>query len=254
MKLISWNVNGIRAVLKKDFEQIIEKINPDILCIQETKAHLSQVDKLLAEFSYHYWNSAKKKGYAGTAVFSKIKPLQVTYGLKQQATDEEDEEGRIITLEFKEYYLITVYVPNAQHELVRLKYREVWDKEFLAMIKKLEAKKPIIFCGDMNVAHQEIDLANPKANVGNPGFTPQEREGFDHYMRAGFIDTFRELHKEPGQYTWWTYRFQARKRNIGWRIDYVCLSKGLRSHLKEAFIHPEVLGSDHCPVGIVLKD
>ena len=254
MKLISWNVNGIRAILKKDFEKIIEKLNPDILCLQETKAHPSQVDKLLEQFFYHSWNSAKKKGYAGTAIFTKIKPLSVTYGLKQESTDEADEEGRIITLEFKEYYLITVYVPNAQHELVRLKYRQEWDKDFLEMLQKLEKKKPVIFCGDMNVAHKEIDIANPKANEYNPGFTKEEREGFTKYIENDFIDSFREFNKEPKQYTWWSYRFNARKRNIGWRIDYVCLAKTLRPQLKEAFIHQEVLGSDHCPVGIILKE
>ncbi len=253
VKLISWNVNGIRAAAKNGFTHAIKQMNPDIICIQETKAHPEQVDEMLTEFPYHYWNSAEKKGYAGTAIFSKIKPLAVSYGLDNKATDEEDKEGRILTLEFKEYYLVTVYTPNSQRGLLRLKYREQWDKDFLLFLKKLEKTKPVIVCGDLNVAHTEIDLANPKSNYNKTaGYTQVEIDGFKSLLSAGFIDTFREFHKESGQYSWWSYMFNARAKNIGWRIDYFLISKALHQKLKDAFILQEIHGSDHCPVGIVL--
>lgn len=252
MKLISWNVNGIRACISKNcLNPIIEKEKPDILCIQETKAHPDQVDKLLQDYEYHYWNTAQKKGYSGTAIFSKIKPLNVTYGIDAQ---EHDKEGRVITAEFVNFYLINVYVPNSQRELVRLDYRKKWDEHFLKYLQKLEKKKPLVICGDFNVAHTEIDLANPKSNYNKTaGFTQVEIDGFTDFIDAGFIDTFRELHKEGGHYTFWSYMFNARKKNIGWRIDYFLISANLKSKLEKAFILPEVLGSDHCPVGIVMR-
>ncbi|MBI3032544.1 exodeoxyribonuclease III [Candidatus Woesearchaeota archaeon] len=254
VKLISWNVNGIRAAMKNGFSHAIKQINPDILCIQETKAHPEQVDELLTEFPYHHWNSAEKKGYAGTAIFSKIKPLSVSYGLDHKSTDEADTEGRVLTLEFKEYYLVTVYTPNSQRGLLRLKYREQWDKEFLKFLKSLEKNKPVIVCGDLNVAHAPLDLANPKSNYNKTaGYTQVEIDGFSNLLQAGFIDTFREFSQNPGQYTWWSYMFNARAKNIGWRIDYFLISKGLKSKLKDAFILSTIHGSDHCPVGIELK-
>jgi len=216
MKLISWNVNGIRAVLKKDFLKFVQKEKPDVLCLQEIKAHPDQVDSILEDYQ-QYWNDANKKGYAGTAIFTKKKPLSVTYDL---GIKEHDKEGRVITIEFPKFYLVNVYTPNAQRELKRLKYRQKWNKDFLKYLKKLEKKKPVIFCGDLNVAHKEIDLANPKANKKNAGFTQEERDDFSKIIDSGFIDTFREFNKKPDQYTWWTYRFNARKKNIGWRIDY----------------------------------
>ena len=254
VKLVSWNVNGIRAVLRNNFVKDIEAINPDILCIQETKAHVDQVDKILADFPYHYWNSAEKKGYAGTAVFSKIKPLSTTYGLDNKPTDENDKEGRILTVEFKDYYIVTVYVPNSKRGLLRLTYRQQWDKDFLVFLKSLEQKKPVIVCGDFNVAHTALDLANPKSNYNKTaGYTQIEIDGFTNLINAGFIDTFREFNKEPEQYTWWSYMFNARAKNIGWRIDYFLISPSLKSKLKQAFILQQIKGSDHCPVGIELK-
>tara|TARA_Y100000310_G_scaffold284091_1_gene306636 strand:- start:2893 stop:3645 length:753 start_codon:yes stop_codon:yes gene_type:complete len=250
MKIISWNVNGIRAAMKKGFHDFVEKENPDILCIQETKANKEQVDELMHNYEHHYWNSAEKKGYSGTAVFSKVKPISVIQGNEFM----QDNEGRIITLEFDNFYLTTVYVPNSKRELERLDYRQEWDTNFLKFIKKLEKKKPVIFCGDLNVAHKEIDLANPKSNAYNAGFTQEERTGFDNYVGAKLIDTFREFNKEPDNYTWWSYMFNSRQRNIGWRIDYFCVSEVLKDKLEDAFILSKVMGSDHCPVGIILKD
>ncbi len=249
MKIISWNVNGIRAVLKKGFLDFVKKENPDILCIQETKAHPAQVDKILDNYEHHYWHSAEKKGYSGTAIFSKVEPMSVIYGDGPM----NDNEGRVITLEFKDYYLLTVYTPNSKRALERLDYRQEWDKNFLKFLKKLEKTKPVIFCGDLNVAHKEIDLARPDSNHHSAGFTKEERKGFENFLNAGYIDTFREFNKEPDNYTWWTYMFKARERNVGWRIDYFCVSKILKKKLKDAFILPKVMGSDHCPVGIVLK-
>jgi len=249
MKLISWNVNGIRSVVNKGFLDFATKTNADVLCLQETKAHPEQLHLELAGY-LQYWNAAERKGYAGTAVFTQVEPLQVT---NDMGIAEHDREGRVMTMEFAGYYLVNVYTPNAKRDLSRLDYRVRWDADFLAYLKRLEKKKPVIFCGDLNVAHQEIDLTNPRANVGNHGFTPQEREGFGNFIKAGFVDTFREFHKDGGHYTWWSLISNARKRNVGWRIDYFVISSSLRPRLKKAFILPEVMGSDHCPVGIVVE-
>lgn len=251
MKLLSWNVNGLRAVLKKGFEGFVRGHNPDILCLQETKAHPHQVDITFSHDYEIFWNSAVRPGYSGTAIFTKEKPLNVTNGI---GIPEHDNEGRVLTLEFPDFYLMNVYTPNAGDELKRLPYRVEWDKAFLKYVKCLEQKKPIIFCGDLNVAHQEIDLARPDANRGNAGFTDEERKGFCNIIDAGFLDTFRFLYPDKAQqYSWWTYRAGARERNVGWRIDYFCLSPKLKDLIKDAFIRPEVMGSDHCPVGILLK-
>ncbi|MGD0821611.1 MAG: exodeoxyribonuclease III [Desulfomonilia bacterium] len=250
MRLISWNVNGLRAALKNNFLERVGTMNPDILCLQETRVSQHEINVPLDGY-HQYFSSAKKRGYSGVAVFSRTMPESVSYGL---GMDEHDNEGRIITLDLKDYYLVNVYTPNARHELVRLDYRQKWDADFLSFLKKLEQKKPVIFCGDLNVAHKAIDLKNPKSNERNPGFTVEERSGFDRYIEGGFIDTFREFNKEPGQYTWWTYRFHARAKNIGWRIDYFCISTALKSRLKDAFILKDVMGSDHCPVGIILGE
>ena len=229
MKFISWNVNGIRAVIKKGFYDFVENYNPDILCLQEIKANKEQVDLKLDSYPYQYWNSAEKKGYSGTSIFSKIKPINEMYGI---GIEEHDQEGRVITLEFEDYYLVTVYTPNSKRELLRLEYRQRWDSDFLKFVKSLESKKPVIFCGDLNVAHKEIDLKNPKTNHRNPGFTDEERSSFDNIVNAGFIDTFREFNNDGGHYTWWSYMFQARQKDIGWRIDYFCISESLKSYLK----------------------
>ena len=250
MKIISWNVNGIRAVIKKGFYDFVEEYQPDILCIQETKAHKEQVDLDLSNYPYQYWNSAVKKGYSSTAIFSKVKPLNV---INDMGIEEHDQEGRIITMELDKYYLVTVYTPNSKRELLRLPYRKKWDADFLEYMKKLEKDKPVIFCGDLNVAHEEIDLKNPKTNHFNPGFTDEERQGFSNIVESGFIDTFREFNKDGGHYTWWSYMFQARKRDIGWRIDYFCISKILKSKLLDAYILKDVMGSDHAPVVMELK-
>ena len=250
MKFISWNVNGIRAVIKKGFYDFVNEHNPDILCIQETKAHKDQVDLQLENYPYKYWNSAVKKGYSSTAIFSKIKPIDVA---NDMGIKEHDSEGRVITMELDKYYLVTVYTPNAKRELLRLDYRKKWDKDFLKFIKKLEEKKPVIFCGDLNVAHKEIDLKNPKTNHFNPGFTDEERKGFSNIIDKGFIDTFREFEKGGDHYTWWSYMFQARKRNIGWRIDYFCISESLKSQLANSYILKDVLGSDHAPIVMEIK-
>ena len=250
MKFISWNVNGIRAVIKKGFYDFVNEHNPDILCIQETKAQKEQVDLQLENYPYKYWNSAVKKGYSSTAIFSKIKPIDV---VNDMGIEEHDSEGRVITMELDKYYLVTVYTPNSKRELLRLEYRTKWDKDFLKFIKKLEEKKPVIFCGDLNVAHKEIDLKNPKTNHFNPGFTDEERNGFSNIISNGFIDTFREFEKGENHYTWWSYMFQARKRNIGWRIDYFCISESLKSQLVNSYILKDVLGSDHAPVVMEIK-
>jgi exodeoxyribonuclease-3 len=250
MKIISWNVNGIRAVIKKGFYDFMNDEKPDIICLQETKAHKDQVDLQLPDYPYKYWNSAIKKGYSGTAIFSKVKPLNC---INDIGIDQHDQEGRVITLEFEKYYLITVYTPNAKRELLRLEYRIEWDYDFLNFVKDLENKKPVVFCGDLNVAHTEIDLKNPKTNHYNPGFTDQERQSFTNIVESCFIDTFREFTKEGGHYTWWSYMFQARMKDIGWRIDYFCISKKLRKNLKSSIILKEVRGSDHCPVKIEIN-
>ena len=251
MKIISFNVNGIRAVLKKGFLDFVKEHNPDILCLQETKAHPDQVDKLLEPYLYHYWNSAEKKGYSGTAIFSKIEPLSVQYGIDKE---NHKGEGRIITLEFKDYYLTTVYTPNSGQGLRRLEYRKGWDERFAKYLKQLETKKPVILCGDLNVAHTDIDLRNPKSNYNKTaGYTQTEIDGLERYFQNGLIDTFREFNKEPDNYTYWGYRFNCRPKNIGWRIDYFLISPALRPKLKKAFILKEVMGSDHCPVGIDIE-
>jgi exodeoxyribonuclease III len=251
MKILSWNVNGIRAAIKKGFYENMEKIEPDIICLQETKAHPDQVDTQLPQYEHHFWNSAEKKGYSGTAIFSKIKPISVQYGI---GIEEHDKEGRVITVELKEFFLVNVYVPNSKRGLLRLDYRKKWDKDFLAFFKDLENKKPVIVCGDLNVAHTEIDLKNPKPNYNRtPGFTQTEIDGFESFLKKEFVDSFRVFNKEGGHYTWWSYMFQARSRDVGWRIDYFLVSKRIESQLKEAFILKEVMGSDHCPVGIVFK-
>lgn len=249
MKLISWNVNGLRAVLRKNFLEYLDEEAPDVLCLQETKAGPNDVEQLWPAFYTTYWNTAEKKGYSGTVLFTKTRPLNVTCGIGMA---EHDREGRVLTAEFPDLFLVNVYVPNAQRELTRLAYRQQWDRDFLRYLKKLERRKPVIFCGDLNVAHTEIDLANPKANVRNHGFTVEERAGFTAFVRAGFVDTFREFEKGGGHYTWWSQMSGARSRNIGWRIDYFLLSAVLRPRLKRAFIRADVLGSDHCPVGIVM--
>ena len=228
----------------------MNEYKPDIICIQETKAHKEQVELSLPNYPYQFWNSAVKKGYSSTAIFSKIEPLNVKYDI---GIEEHDQEGRVITLEFDNYYLVTVYTPNSKRELLRLEYRQVWDKEFLKFIKNLEQQKPVIFCGDLNVAHKEIDLKNPKTNRFNPGFTDEERSGFSNIVNSDFIDTFREFNKDGGHYTWWSYMFQARAKDIGWRIDYFCISKILKENLKDSYILKDVLGSDHAPIVMEFK-
>jgi exodeoxyribonuclease-3 len=264
MKIISWNVNGIRAVVKKGvFTPFIEKYKPDILCLQETKAEQGQAVIDLPEYN-EYWNSAAKKGYSGTAIFTKTKPIAVVNGLPDKicskygliADDYGDPrtEGRVIAAEFEHFYVVTVYTPNAKDDLSRIPLRhKQWDPTFLAYCKDLEKKKPVIFCGDLNVAHTEYDLARPKENVGLKGFTSEEREGFQKFIDSGFIDTFRIFQKGNGFYTWWSHFANARARNIGWRIDYVLVSSALKNKVISAKIHPEVLGSDHCPIELELK-
>jgi exodeoxyribonuclease-3 len=250
VKLISWNVNGLRAVLKKNFLEFVASEKPDMLCLQETKCTPEQVEQLWPKHYTTFWNSAEKKGYSGTAIFSKTAPLKVTPHI---GINDHDREGRVLTAEFADFFLVNVYVPNSKRELERLPYRQIWDVDFLAYLKKLEKQKPVICCGDMNVAHTEIDLANPKANVRNHGFTIEERNGFTAFVDAGFVDTFREFEKGGGHYSWWSPMSGARARNVGWRIDYFLISQSLRPRLKKAFIRPEVQGSDHCPIGIELK-
>lgn len=249
MKIISWNVNGLRAVLRKKFLEYLNAESPDILCLQETKATPDDVEQLWPAHYTTYWNSAQKKGYSGTVIFTRTRPLAVTNGIK---LIEHDAEGRVITAEYPDFFLVNVYVPNSQRELTRLAYRQQWDRDFLRYLKKLERKKPVIFCGDLNVAHTEIDLANPKANVRNHGFTVEERAGFTALVEAGFIDSFRQFESAGGHYTWWSPMGGARARNVGWRIDYFLLSASLRPRLKRAFIQPHILGSDHCPIGVEL--
>ena len=252
MKIISWNVNGIRAVLKKGFLDFINDFNPDIICIQETKAHPEQVDLDLDNYKFKYWNSATKKGYSGTAIFSKIKPISVQNDMN---IEKHDEEGRVICMELKNYFLVTVYTPNSKRDLSRLDYRaKEWDRDFLIYLKELEKIKPIIFCGDLNVAHKEIDLKNPKTNKKNAGFTNEERLGFDNYINSGFLDTFRMYNKEPNHYTWWSYMFNSRAKNVGWRIDYFCISEILKKKITKSIILPEIMGSDHAPILIEIDE
>lgn len=251
MKFISWNVNGIRACVQKGFMDFFQEADADVFCIQETKMQEGQL--ALETPGYHqYWNYAQRKGYSGTAVFTKKEPISVSNGI---GIAEHDQEGRVITLEFEDYYFITVYTPNSQNELARLPYRMEWESAFLAYLKRLEEKKPVIFCGDLNVAHKEIDLKNPKSNRKNAGFTDEERGKFTQLTEAGFIDTFRHFYPDKeGVYSWWSYRFSARAKNAGWRIDYFLVSDALKGRLEDAFIDTQILGSDHCPVGLLLKD
>ena len=244
-RFISWNVNGLRACRDKGFTEFFNSIDADAFCLQETKLSEGQIDLSLPGY-HQYWNYAEKKGYSGTAIFTKDEPLSVTYGL---GIEEHDHEGRVITLEYPEYYLITVYVPNSKEDLSRLEYRMRWEDDFLAYVKRLEADKPVIYCGDLNVAHKEIDLKNPKTNHHNAGFTDEERAKFDAVVNNGLIDTFRFFYPDlKDAYSWWSYRFQARQKNAGWRIDYFVVSESLKDKLKEAKIHTDIFGSDHCPV------
>lgn len=251
MRFISWNVNGLRAVLGKNFREAFEALDADFFCLQETKLQEGQVDLQLP--GYHaYWNYADKKGYSGTAVFCRREPLHVTYGM---GIDEHDHEGRVITLEMDGFYLVCVYTPNSQDGLRRLDYRMAWEDDFLAYIKRLDAQKPVIVCGDLNVAHQEIDLKNPQTNRRNAGFTDEERGKMSVLLDSGFVDTFRLLYPtEEGAYSWWSYRFRAREKNVGWRIDYFIVSQRLAPQVAEAAIHAEVMGSDHCPVELRLAE
>ena len=250
-RLISWNVNGLRACVGKGFLDYFKEVDADIFCIQESKLQAGQIQLDLPGY-HQYWNYAENKGYSGTAMFTKEEPLAVTYGI---GIEEHDHEGRVITAELPQYYVVTCYTPNSQDGLARLDYRMRWEDDFLAYLKKLEEKKPVIFCGDLNVAHKEIDLKNPKTNRKNAGFTDEERGKFTDLLAAGFIDTFRYFYPDKeGIYSWWSYRFSARAKNAGWRIDYFCVSESLKDRLEDAKIHTEVMGSDHCPVELVLKD
>ncbi len=250
MKIVSWNVNGIRAAIKKGFLDFVEDVDADILCLQEVRALPEQVDLDVPGYTMH-WYPAQKKGYSGTGILSRVEFIEVTRGL---GVKKHDNEGRVLTAELPDYYLVTVYTPNSKRGLARLDYRTLeWDRAFARYVKKLEKTKPVVLCGDLNVAHEEIDLARPKDNHRNAGFTDEERATFDKLLKSGFIDTFREFTKEGGHYTWWSNFGGARERNIGWRIDYFCISKTLRPRLKEATIMPEVMGSDHCPIAMVLK-
>ena len=250
MKLISWNVNGIRACLNKGFEEFFKQIDADIFCLQETKCQQEQVELKFENYS-DYWNSAEKKGYSGTAIFTKKKPINVTYGI---GIEEHDKEGRIITLEFENFYLVNNYTPNSKRELERLDYRQIWEDEIRKYLLKLNETKPVIMCGDLNVAHKEIDLKNPKQNRRNAGFTDEERNKMTELLEAGFTDSFRYLYPDKeNEYTWWSYMGQARAKNIGWRIDYFIVSKDIENKIKEAKIHQEIMGSDHCPVEIDIE-
>lgn len=250
MKLISWNVNGLRAVMGKNFMEFFNEVDADIFCLQETKLQEGQIEMDLPGY-HQYWNYAEKKGYSGTAIFSKKEALSVKYGI---GIDEHDHEGRVITLEFEDFYFVTVYTPNSQDGLKRLDYRMQWEDDFLAYLKGLEEHKPVIYAGDLNVAHKEIDLKNPKTNRKNAGFTDEERSKMDKVIESGFIDTFRHFYPDQEQiYSWWSYRFKAREKNAGWRIDYFMASKALKERLEDAKIHTSVMGSDHCPVELILK-
>lgn len=251
MKFISWNVNGIRACVTKGFLDFFKQIDADIFCLQETKLQEGQIN-LDLEGYHQYWNYAEKKGYSGTAIFTKNEPISVNYGIQ---IEEHDKEGRVITLEFENFYFVTVYTPNSQSELKRLEYRMKWEDDFRNYLSDLNSKKPVILCGDLNVAHKEIDLKNPKTNRKNAGFTDQERGKFTELLDSGFIDTYRYFYPDKeGIYSWWSYRFKAREKNAGWRIDYFCASKDLEEKLESADIHTDIFGSDHCPIELVVKD
>ena len=249
MKLISWNVNGLRAVVKKGFEDIFTEIDADVFCLQETKLQEGQID-LELEGYHQYWNYAVKKGYSGTAIFSKKEALSVKYGI---GIEEHDQEGRVIAVEYEDFYLVNCYTPNAQAELKRIEYRLKWEEDFLMFLKELEKTKPVILCGDLNVAHNNIDLKNWKTNRKNPGFSDQERAAFTNFLANGFVDSFRHFYPDlEGAYSWWSYRFNARQNNSGWRIDYFCVSEALVPKMEDSFILSDVFGSDHCPVGLTL--
>ena len=250
MKLISWNVNGLRAVLKKGFEEFFYDINADIFCIQETKMQEGQIENFELKGYKQYWNSALKKGYSGTAVFTKIEPNSVSYGI---GIEEHDQEGRVITLEFDKFYLVNIYVPNSKRELERLEYRMIWEDEIRKYLSNLNKKKPVIMCGDLNVAHEEIDLKNPKTNRGNAGFTDEERNKMTELLKANFIDTFRYVYPDKIAYSWWSYMGNARAKDIGWRIDYFIVSNDIKEKIKDAYIFKDIYGSDHCPVGLEIE-
>lgn len=252
MRIISWNVNGIRAVAKKGLAASIEAMNPDIICFQETKAQDDQVEEVVKDYGFHFTsNSAIKKGYSGVAILSKEAPISIAKGI---GIEEHDQEGRVLTAEFRDFYLVNVYVPNSQNGLKRIDYRQKWDKDFFKYFKSLEAKKPVLVCGDMNVAHQAIDLKNDKANYDkNPGYTQKEIDGIQRMIDGGFVDSFRHFYPEEEKYSWWSYRMNARDRNVGWRIDYFLISDSFMPRVKDAFILNEVFGSDHCPVGVELN-
>lgn len=250
MKMVSWNVNGLRACVNKGFFEFFKTADADVFCVQETKMQREQGDFSFPGY-YEYWNSAERKGYSGTAVFSRKEPLAVTYGV---GIDEHDKEGRVITLEFEKIFLVTVYTPNSKAELLRLDYRMTWEEAFKEYLAALDKKKPVIVCGDMNVAHKEIDLTHPRANVKNPGFTPEERNKMTELLEAGFVDTFRFLYPDKTEaYSWWSYRANARQKNVGWRIDYFLASKRIAEQIEAAEIYQNVMGSDHCPVGLILS-
>ena len=249
MKLISWNVNGLRACLNKGFSEFFKEADADIFCLQETKCQPEQIE-LEFEGYTSYWNSAEKKGYSGTAIFTKKKPIKVTYGI---GIEEHDKEGRIITLEFENFYLVTNYTPNAKRELERLDYRMVWEDEIRKYLLELNKKKPVIMCGDLNVAHEEIDLKNPKTNKGNAGFTDEERGKMTELLNSGFIDSYRYLYPEKMEYSWWSYMGHAREKNVGWRIDYFIVSNDIKEKIKNATIYTKILGSDHCPIGLEIE-
>ena len=250
MKLISWNVNGIRACVNKGFKDFFETIDADIFCIQETKCQPDQID-LKFEGYHAYWNSAERKGYSGTAIFTKKEPIGVTYGI---GIEEHDKEGRVITLEFNDFYMVDIYTPNAKRGLERLDYRQVWEDEIRKYLVNLNKTKPVIMCGDLNVAHEEIDLKNPKSNRGNAGFTDEERAKMTELLNSGFTDSFRFLYPEKNDcYSWWSYMGKAREKNIGWRIDYFIISNDIKEKIKDALIYPEIMGSDHCPVGLIIE-
>ncbi len=250
IKLISWNVNGIRACLNKGFENFFKEVDADIFCIQETKCQPDQIELNFNGYK-SYWNSAEKKGYSGTAIFTKKEPLSVYYGI---GIEEHDKEGRVITLEFKDFYMVTIYTPNAKRGLERLDYRQIWEDEVRKYLLKLDKVKPVVMCGDLNVAHKEIDLKNPKSNRGNAGFTDEERQKMTQLLNAGFVDSFRYLYPDKtDSYTWWSYMGRAREKNIGWRIDYFITSKRIEKDIEDAIIYPNIFGSDHCPVGLILN-
>ncbi len=251
MKLVSWNVNGLRAIYKKGFMDIFKNLGADIFCIQETKMQEGQIELDLNEY-YEYYNYAERKGYSGTAIFTKKKPINVTYGIGQE---EHDKEGRVITLEFDDFYMVNCYTPNSGRELARLNYRMEWEEAFRKYIKELDNNKPVIICGDLNVAHKEIDLKNPKSNRKNAGFTDEERGKIDKLLKSGFTDTYRKMYPEKeGSYTWWSYMFNARANNAGWRIDYFLVSDRISDKIKDAYIYSEIMGSDHCPVGLEIGE